>query len=185
MTRHKVGRKSKSSSGNPEYRLHKWTGQAVVTLPLGEGKRKDVYLGKHGSEESKAEYVRVLAEWAANGRQAPISPVGEPATDLTIDEFVSRFIDHANAVYRDATGAPTTEYDNFKLSVHPLRLLFGPLPVSKFGPIALEQVRDFMVREGRRGQEREEMEPPRREGALSPCCESAHGPNRSALQMGG
>ncbi|MHB1423150.1 MAG: tyrosine-type recombinase/integrase [Gemmataceae bacterium] len=148
MTRHKVGRKSKSSSGNPEYRLHKRTGQAVVTLPLGNGQRKDVYLGKHGSEESKAEYNRVLAEWAANGKQAPIDPLAEPASDLTIDELVSRFIDHANVFYRDATGAPTTEYDNFKLSLHPLRLLFGPLSVSKFGPVALEQVRDFMVREG-------------------------------------
>jgi hypothetical protein len=148
MTRHKVGRKSKDSSGNPEYRLHKRTGQAVVTLPLGNGARRDVYLGKHGTEESKAEYNRVLAEWAANGRQAPIGPVAELATDLTIDELVSRFIDHANTIYRDTTGAPTKEYDNYRLSVHPLRLLFGALHVSKFGPVALEQVRDFMIKTG-------------------------------------
>src|SRR5689334_20606910 len=109
MSRHKVGRKPKSASGNPEYREHKATGQAVVTLPLGNGKRKDVYLGLHGTPESKAEYNRVIAEWAANGRQAPVAP-DDPARDLTINELVSRFIDHADVSYRDATGAPTTEY---------------------------------------------------------------------------
>ena len=77
MTRHKVGRKYKDSSGNPEYRLHKRTGEAVVTLPLGNGQRKDVYLGKLGSEESKAEYNRVIAEWAANDRQTPVGPLAD------------------------------------------------------------------------------------------------------------
>jgi hypothetical protein len=33
----------------PSYRLHKRTGQAVVTI---DG--KDIYLGKHGSRPSKA-----------------------------------------------------------------------------------------------------------------------------------
>jgi integrase len=147
MSRHKVGRKSKSASGNPGYREHKATGQAVVTLPLGNGKRKDVYLGPFGTPESKAEYNRVIAEWAANGRQAPVAPE-DPARDLSINELVSRFIDHADVSYRDTTGALTTEYDNYKLSLHPLRILFGELPAAKFGPIALEQVRDYMVRTG-------------------------------------
>jgi hypothetical protein len=52
----------------PTYRLHKQSGQAVVTLPDGQGGRRDVLLGRYGSPERRAEYTRVLAEWEAAGR---------------------------------------------------------------------------------------------------------------------
>lgn len=55
----------------PSYRLHKQSGQAVVTLPVGQGGRRDVLLGKYGTDESKAEYQRVLVEWEASGRRLP------------------------------------------------------------------------------------------------------------------
>jgi hypothetical protein len=41
----------------PDYRLHKRSGQAVVTL---DG--LTYYLGPHGSPESRAEYDRLIAE---------------------------------------------------------------------------------------------------------------------------
>jgi hypothetical protein len=47
----------------PSYRLHKPSGKAVVTLPDGRGGRKDVYLGLHGSPESRREYERIVIEW--------------------------------------------------------------------------------------------------------------------------
>jgi hypothetical protein len=50
----------------PSYRLHKASGQAVVTL---DG--KDHYLGKHGTPESQAKYERLLALYLANGRALP------------------------------------------------------------------------------------------------------------------
>ena len=53
----------------PSYRRHKQSGQAVVTLPDGFGRRRDVLLGKYGSPESRQEYLRVLAQWEANGRR--------------------------------------------------------------------------------------------------------------------
>ena len=48
----------------PSYRLHKATGQAVVTL---DG--RDFYLGKHGTAESREAYDRMIAEWLASGRR--------------------------------------------------------------------------------------------------------------------
>jgi len=42
----------------PKYRLHKASGQAVVTLS-----GRDIYLGKHGSEESNARYHEEIARW--------------------------------------------------------------------------------------------------------------------------
>ncbi|MFO0957082.1 MAG: hypothetical protein U0800_06395 [Isosphaeraceae bacterium] len=41
----------------PTYRLHKPTRQAVVTL---DG--KDIYLGRYGSPESRAEYDGLVTE---------------------------------------------------------------------------------------------------------------------------
>jgi hypothetical protein len=39
----------------PSYRLHKQSGQAVVTLTDGIGGRHDVLLGPHGTPESRSE----------------------------------------------------------------------------------------------------------------------------------
>ena len=57
----------------PSYRHHKSDGRAVVTL---DG--RDVYLGKYGTPESRAEYDRVVAEWLAAGRSRP-KPAARPA----------------------------------------------------------------------------------------------------------
>jgi hypothetical protein len=48
----------KPSSRIPSYRLHKPTGQAVVTL---DG--HDNYLGKFDSPQSRQKYDRLIAEW--------------------------------------------------------------------------------------------------------------------------
>jgi hypothetical protein len=56
---------SKRTRRIPSYRLHKQSGQAIVTLTDGLGRRRDVLLGRYGTPESRAEYVRVLAEWEA------------------------------------------------------------------------------------------------------------------------
>lgn len=41
----------------PSYRLHKASGQAIVSIA-----GKDIYLGRHGSDESKAKYQELLAD---------------------------------------------------------------------------------------------------------------------------
>jgi hypothetical protein len=70
----------------PTYRLHKQSGQAVVTLLDGLGGRKDVLLGRYGTPECRAEYLRVLAEWEANGRRLP-RPAAAPA-DVSLNELI-------------------------------------------------------------------------------------------------
>jgi len=44
----------------PAYRLHKHSGQAVVTI-----RGRDNYLGQYGSESSRREYDRLIAEHLA------------------------------------------------------------------------------------------------------------------------
>jgi hypothetical protein len=95
----------------PSYRLHKPTNQAVVTL-----NRRDVYLGLHGSFESKAEYDRIIAEWLANGRRLP--SVSEP--ELTVSEVMVGYIRHADAYYLK-NGKPTSEVGLIRMSMKALR----------------------------------------------------------------
>ncbi len=81
----------------PTYRLHKQSGQAVVTLTDGLGGRRDVLLGRHGTPESRAEYARVIAEWEASGRQLKVT---REACSRSINEVVLEFWKHAEQHYR-------------------------------------------------------------------------------------
>jgi hypothetical protein len=58
----------------PSYRLHKPSGQAVVTIA-----GKDFYLGRFGDPASKAEYDRLIAEWLTNGRRLPCPGGASPS----------------------------------------------------------------------------------------------------------
>ena len=60
----------------PSYRLHKQSGQALVTL---DG--RDICLGKHNTPESHQRYAQLIAEWLANGRQLPVR-----SDDITVAE---------------------------------------------------------------------------------------------------
>jgi hypothetical protein len=70
----------------PSYRKHGASRQAVVNI-CG----KTVYLGPLGTDVSKCEYDRVIAEWLARGR-AP-EPTVESATSIKI--LCARYLDFA------------------------------------------------------------------------------------------
>src|SRR5947209_2875687 len=98
-------RAASMSVRTPSYRLHKPTGQAVVTL-----NGHDVYLGRHGSPASRAEYDRLIAEWLLSGRQfAPAGAGG--SSDLTVSELILAYLKHCDGYYRK-DDAPTTEPAN-------------------------------------------------------------------------
>jgi integrase len=127
----------------PSYRLHKQSGQAVVTLPDALGGRRDFLLGTYGSEGSKAEYQRVLLEWEAHGRRLPAR---EAAADLTVAELIERFWRWSEGYYRHADGTPTSQADALRYSLRPLNYLHGKSQVQDFGPGALKAVREVMVK---------------------------------------
>jgi hypothetical protein len=126
----------------PSYRLHKQTNKAIVTLPLGGGRYRDVLLGPYGSPESHAEYARVIDEWRA-GRPDRLA-----AGDLTINELVARFWPQVEADYRDPDGNPTREVGEYRLAFAALVRLYGSKPAARFGPKALQKVRETMVEVG-------------------------------------
>ncbi len=125
-----------SQPKTPAYRLFRPKGLAVVTL-----NGRDVYLGKYGSPESRAEYDRLIAQWLANGRQLPVAV---ERRDLTINELILAYLRFADGYYLK-NGQPTKEPVNIRLAMRPLRQLYGHTPARDFGPLALKTVREAFL----------------------------------------
>jgi integrase len=122
----------------PSYRLHKPSGQAVVTL---DG--RDIYLGRYNSPESRAEYDRLIAEWLSNGRRLP-GPTSGSGTDLTVNEMLLAYLRHADSYYTKG-GRPTSEPKNIRLALRPLRQLYGHTLARDLGPLRLKTARQAMI----------------------------------------
>jgi integrase len=122
----------------PTYRLHKSSGQAVVTLTDSvSGARKDRLLGKYDTAASRVEYARVLAEWEARGRC-----LDDPTADnLTVAELLVRFLRHAETYY----GKRSKEYDHFEKTTVPLTDTYPHKLAKDFGPKELKVVRQRMI----------------------------------------
>jgi integrase len=125
----------------PSYRLHKPTGQAVATIG-----GRDVYLGKHESPESRAEYDRIIAEWLATGRRPMVADSASGA-DLSVNEMLLAYLHHADAYYVK-NGQPTDEPANIRLAFRPLRRLYGHTLAREFGPLRLKTVRQALIDSG-------------------------------------
>ena len=124
------------SMRTPSYRLHKGSGQAVVTL-----NGADHYLGKFGSTVSKDEYNRIIGEWMASGRRL------DPGHDLTVTELIRDYLEFADGYYRKG-GKPTSEVAYLKESFRPLLQLYGHTLAAVFSPLALKAVRDQIIASG-------------------------------------
>jgi hypothetical protein len=119
----------------PKLCKHKATGQAVVRL---DG--KDHYLGKFGTAAAMAAYERLIAEWLAHGRRLPDARSGP-----TVNELILGYWRRCQEHYRKADGSPSSELDLVRLTLRPLKQLYGRTPGAKFGPLALKAVRQRMI----------------------------------------
>ncbi len=121
----------------PKYRLHRPSGQAVVTL-----NGRDFYLGPWRSTASRAEYDRLIGEWLANGRRLPIA-----SCDLTIVELVSRYWDVARTYYVKH-GRPTAEQAGIRVALRCLREGYSDTLACDFGPRSLVAIQVRLVAAG-------------------------------------
>jgi hypothetical protein len=121
----------------PGLRHHKGSGLAVVTL---DG--RDIYVGKYGTPEAKAEYDRVMGEWLTSGHA--LAEGRNP--DLTVNELLLAYRRHTKEYYKK-NGRPTSEQHCIKRALVPVRRLYGLTPAKNFGPRALVAVRQAMVNE--------------------------------------
>lgn len=132
--------RSTGSPRIPKYRLHSPSGLAVARF-----NGVDFYLGKHGSQESRDEYDRLLGEWMMKGRQAPAKTVRSQVGQMSVNELILAYLEFADGYYRK-NGQPTGEYDSIRNSLKPLRRLYGSVGVADFGPLALKNVRESMIK---------------------------------------
>ncbi|WP_168219295.1 tyrosine-type recombinase/integrase [Limnoglobus roseus] len=127
----------------PDLLHHKPSGRAYVMARTGSGKRKPIYLGVHGSEESRKEYARFIARLAAQAPSAvaPTSPKDDPAPDRTLNEVAVDFARHVSLYYPPKSSEART----FRLTMRPMVEFFGHLPAVEFGPKCLKAVQKHFV----------------------------------------
>jgi integrase len=107
---------------------------------------RDLYLGRYGSPQSRAEYDRLVAEWLTNGRRLHVSTTGG-GSDLTINEMLLAYLGHADSYYTK-NGRPTKEPEDIRYAIRPLRTLYGHTLARDFGPLALKAVRKSYIDSG-------------------------------------
>ena len=127
----------------PTYRHHKGSGQALVQI---NGER--IYLGKHGSDESREKYRRLIADFLA-GDKVPSPHAGEsdPNCCVTINELIFAYFKHAQAYYvKD--GKQTSEVGIIKAAMQRLCGMFGRTSAIEFGTKDYKLMREALVQEG-------------------------------------
>ena len=97
------------------------------------------YLGRYGSEASRQEYDRIIAEFVANGRQSLNRP-----DDILVEALIARFLDY--------TEKECNYCENTKIRIistlRMLNKLYGKLPVANFTPTALKTLRHHYLGQG-------------------------------------
>jgi hypothetical protein len=121
----------------PVYELHSSTGLARCWV-----NGKWVSLGKYGSDESKAEFERILAELRTG---SPSAETGPKPDDLTVDALLVKFWEWAQKHYRGPDGKPTNQQTEYFYTLKPVHALYGHTLAKDFGPLALKAVRHRMI----------------------------------------
>lgn len=137
----------------PAYRARKGYDQAIVTLRDSVTKRpRDYWLGSYGTPSSRELYVRLIAEWEANGRRLPTAPSSRKGgeDDPTVAELIAKYWSWAQSYYSIG------HLRALKPTLRVLRQFFGSLSACEFGPSRLRLLRDDLIRGDATG------DPPRR-----------------------
>jgi integrase len=133
---------------DPKYRLHRRSGQAMVTLS-----GLDFSLGAFGSDESKSRYNRLVAKWRDNGRVALREWRHEEAAPRrlegpSIETLVARYREHLEARRRNPDGTIKREVENIRDALGPLREVYGTTAANEFNATKLEELQKLLVNRG-------------------------------------
>ena len=86
---------------------------------------KDHDLGRYDSAESWEKYHRLVAEWLSRPSRTPPPPPAPEMDQLTINGLIFVYWQYAKGYYVDQDGQPTQELNDMRLSLRPLRQLYG------------------------------------------------------------
>lgn len=121
--------------GNPSYRLHKPSGQAVVTI-----QGRDIYLGPHGSAASHAKYAEIM------GHGSP--GLVQPAGGMSLAEGVAAYLAHAETYYRDQEGRDTRHLPRIKRALFTLVELSPELSLARLGRAEIKLAQRVWMSQG-------------------------------------
>ena len=125
----------------PSYLFHKQSGRARAVWTDTAGTRQQKLLpGEYDSPESRTAFARLQLEHETS----PVAVVATP-NGISVNELLLAYIDHAEQHYRDSEGNPTDEVRHLKTALRYVRELYGNMPVTEFGPLALKAVRQKFV----------------------------------------
>lgn len=115
----------------PSYRLHKATGQGVVTV---DG--RDRHLGQFNLRASLQRYHEMMANLLAGA-----------VDGVTVSEVIKRYREHAAEYYRK-DGQPTSEVWLINRATRHAEDLFGKKPAEAFDVLSLRSVREAIIDAG-------------------------------------
>jgi len=118
---------------------HRASGPAVVTIA-----GRERYLEPHGTKSSRIESDRLITKWLATGRPT-LSATSQP--ELTVAEPIVRYWQFASQHDRKR-GRGTSELDNVRHALRPLKELYGRTALAEFGPLALKAIQVRMIEDG-------------------------------------
>lgn len=138
---------------------HKATGQDAVCLRDASGKRRMVYVGKHGSAEARQRYGEVVADYLAGRRIEAARAAKRPASEWpTVEQLCAEYLLFAARYYVDTDGTPTGEVVHARYAFEELLRLLAATPTDQVTIADLLTVRQALV----------ELRPTRERGRRAP-----------------
>ena len=121
-----------SAATSPASKASSPSTAATITWPLA--RRSDAAPGRRPG--------RLRRPHRRVARQRPSTASRSAPPPLSVAELILQFWErHATLHYRHPDGTPTSELADYRLSLRPLRELFGLTPAAEFSPLKLKAVR--------------------------------------------
>ena len=124
----------------PSYRLHKPSGQAIVSLS-----GKMIYLGKYKTPESREKYTQIIAEYTANDCRLPPAKI---QSKVRMEQLVTDYLNDLAKSYPPKKGTRHTPFTRSAAILGTVVSLYGKSCVSEFSPTSVLFIRDKWVDSG-------------------------------------
>jgi hypothetical protein len=102
-------------------------------------KGTNIYLGKHGTPESREKYERLIGEYLASGRHEPAKPAS--AGSLTVEQLGAAYLRHCESYYTES------EFKGIRSMTRRLNSVFGSMAAADMSPRKVKQLREATAAE--------------------------------------
>lgn len=131
-----------SAGSLPQIRKHTARGYYYVRMPVEGGKSRQVWLCKltDGIAAAREKYHKLMTGLIESG---PAPAPSRPGA-VTVNQVCERFLTHAKLRYRKHDRSTGTA-ERYEMVLAPVKVLFGALPVAKFGLDQMIRLRNWWL----------------------------------------